>query len=111
LEGREQRIAAASDSNWQVSTSCWDRPKRRVRATSMWKTRIFTVFWRVIAKKLRFSSVFAAFRLRSQKALAIVPSGPDFSVLPRRESVAGLQHVEAHEKNQEDKNTRWQLSQ
>jgi hypothetical protein len=30
--------------------------------------------------------------------LAIVPSGPDFSVLPRRESVAGLQHVEAHEK-------------
>jgi hypothetical protein len=77
----------------------------------MWKTRIFTVFFRPIVKKTRFSSVLAAFRLRSQKALAIVPFGPDFSVQPRRESAAGLQHFEAHEKNQEDKNTRWQPSQ
>jgi hypothetical protein len=51
------------------------------------------------------------FTLSREKALAIVPNGSDFSVQARRESAAGLAQREAHEKNQEDKNTRWQPSQ
>jgi len=41
----------------------------------------------------------AVFRLRSQNALAIVPSGPDFSVQPGRKSAAGLAHLEADKKS------------
>jgi hypothetical protein len=55
----------------------------------------FSGFFAPRSEKAPFLAVF---RLRSQKALAIVPFGPDFSVHPRRESAAGLQHLEAHEK-------------
>src|SRR5260370_35610937 len=63
----------------------------------------FSGFFTLSREKAPF---FAVFRLRSQKALAIVPNGSDFSVQARRESAAGLAQREAPEKNQAGKNTR-----
>jgi hypothetical protein len=59
------------------------------------KPAFLRCFRRLTQKKTRFPAYFAVFSLRSQKALAIVPSGPDFRCEPRGESAAGLEHFEA----------------
>jgi hypothetical protein len=56
---------------------------------------------------VHFAAVFGDLLLRSQNALAIVPSGPSFSVFLRGKLAAGLDSVEADGKIQEDKNIRW----
>jgi hypothetical protein len=77
----------------------------------MWKTRIFTAFWRPIAKKSRFSGVFSGFSLAFSKRLGYSAHRPGFSAHKRGESAAGLEHFGVTKKIQEDKNTRWQPSQ
>jgi hypothetical protein len=59
----------------------------------MWKTRIFTVFWRSASKKSRFSSVFRGFSLALSKALGYSAQRPGFSVHKRGESAAGLKFL------------------
>jgi hypothetical protein len=44
----------------------------------MWKTRIFTVFSRLIVKKARFSGVFHGFSLAFSKSLGYSAQRPGF---------------------------------
>jgi hypothetical protein len=59
----------------------------------MWKTRIFTVFWRSSVQKARFSSVFRGFSLAFSKCLGYSAERPGLSVqIKWGESAAGLSH-------------------
>src|SRR6202022_2039376 len=73
------------------------------------KPAFFLYFYHLGAKKSHFPSVFSGFALAFSLLLGYSPLRPQVSVELWGESRGWPQR--GHAKNQEDKNTRWQLSQ